>query len=86
MTFEKIPTLFSVLHSFVLANSVYPDEMLHNAAFHLHLHCLQKNSYLGFFSLQRVNVNMCIVYKSFDYLADDFSVYMYKVIIVIKSL
>ena len=60
--------------------------MLHNAAFHLHLHCLQKYSYLGFFSLlQRVYVNMCIVYKSCDYLADDFSVYMYKAIIVIKS-
>ena len=27
---------------FILANSVHPDEMLHNAAFHLCFHCLQK--------------------------------------------
>ena len=27
---------------FTLKNSVDPDEMLHNAAFHLRLHCLQK--------------------------------------------
>ena len=27
---------------FVLENSIEPDEMLHNAAFHLGLHCLPK--------------------------------------------
>ena len=33
---------------FVLANSTDPDEMLHYAAFHLGLHCLQKYPYRGF--------------------------------------
>ena len=28
-----------------LANSVDPDEMPHNAAFHLGLHCLQKYAF-----------------------------------------
>ena len=28
--------------SFVIANSASPDEMPHNAAFHLGLHCLSK--------------------------------------------
>ena len=31
-----------------LANSVDPDEMLHNAAFHLGLHCLPKYQFRGF--------------------------------------
>ena len=30
---------------FVLRNSVDPDEMLHNAAFHLGFHCLQKYTF-----------------------------------------
>ena len=29
----------------ILANSVDPDEMLHNAAFHLDLHCLLKHAF-----------------------------------------
>ena len=31
-----------------LANSEDPDEMQHNAAFHLGLHCLPKYSFRGF--------------------------------------
>ena len=30
---------------FTFANSVDPDEMQHNAAFHLGIHCLQKYSF-----------------------------------------
>ena len=33
---------------FILANSEDPDEMLHFAAFHLGLHCLQKYTFTGF--------------------------------------
>ena len=33
---------------FVLANIEDPDEMLHFAAFHLALHCLQKYPFRGF--------------------------------------
>ena len=33
---------FSLKIHFVLANNADPDEMLHNAAFHLGLHCLPK--------------------------------------------
>ena len=32
---------------FVLANSVYPDEMLHYAAFHLGFCCLPKYTFRG---------------------------------------
>ena len=40
----------------ILANSVDPDEMQHNAAFHQHLHCkgkkhLQTKSYNLFFKI-----------------------------------
>ena len=48
MILKKI-LYFSVWRSFfTFANSVYPDEMLHYAAFHLGLHCLQKYSFRGF--------------------------------------
>ena len=33
---------------FVLAISADPDEMPHNASFHLSLHCLPKYSFWGF--------------------------------------
>ena len=36
---------FSLKIVFVLANSVFPGEMLHDAAFHLGLHCLQKPAF-----------------------------------------
>ena len=32
---------------FVLANSVDPDDMLHNAAFHMGLHCFPKYAFRG---------------------------------------
>ena len=34
-----------------LANSVYPDEMLQNAAFHQGLYCLLRKKYNIFFKL-----------------------------------
>ena len=43
---------------FVLTNSADPDEMLHYAAFHLGLHCLSKNLFMGFRSTKLwVNMN-----------------------------
>ena len=36
--------------NFVLGNSADPDEMPHNAAFHLGLHRLPKHPYWGFWS------------------------------------
>ena len=33
---------------FVLANSEDLDEMLHDATFHLDLHCLAKHLFMGF--------------------------------------
>ena len=46
--FQKNIVLFSLKIDFVLANSAEHGEMLHNAAFHLGLHCLPKYSILGF--------------------------------------
>ena len=40
--------LYFCLDIFYYANSVDPDEMQHDAAFHLGLHCLQKYSIKGF--------------------------------------
>ena len=40
---------------FVLAKIKGPDEMPHNAAFHLSLHCLSQSMHLGITTLQRVN-------------------------------
>ena len=34
----------------VLANSAYPDEISHSAAFHLGLHCLSKLQFRGFWT------------------------------------
>ena len=39
---KTIIKLLSLKIDFVLANSADPDEMLHNAAFHLGLSCLPK--------------------------------------------
>ena len=42
------PKIFiSLKIDFVLTNSADPDEMLHNAAFHLGLHCLPKYPFKG---------------------------------------
>ena len=35
-------------YGFTFTNSVDPDEMQHDAAFHLGLHCLKKYSFRGF--------------------------------------
>ena len=45
--FLNIIEFFPLKIVFVFANSVDPDEMPHNAAFHLGLHCLQKSTDLG---------------------------------------
>ena len=39
----------------ILANSADPDEMQHNAAFHLEIHCLSKYPFRAC-SLQRVSM------------------------------
>ena len=46
--------LVSLKIVFISANSVDPDERLHNAAFHLGLHCLP-NTCLQVSSMKRVN-------------------------------
>ena len=46
---KKFP-FFSLMIDFVLANSADPDEMVHEAAFHLDLHCLPKYPSGGFWS------------------------------------
>ena len=40
---------------FNFTNSDYPDEMQHNAAFHLGLHCLQKYSFWGLLNTKGLN-------------------------------
>ena len=47
-TIIELLSLKVILVDPVLASSVDPDEMLHNAAFHLGLHCLSKYSFNGF--------------------------------------
>ena len=42
LAFPNYDILLSRMIDFTLTNSVDPDEMLHNAAFHLGLHCLSK--------------------------------------------
>ena len=49
LQFQKIFN-FSLKIYFVLANSVDPDEMTHNAAFHQGLHCLSMYPFWGFLS------------------------------------
>ena len=39
--------VFCLKNLFTFTNSVDPDEMQHNAAFHLGLYCLQKYSFRG---------------------------------------
>ena len=45
---QTICYFFSLKMDFVLANSVDPDEMLHDAAFHQGLHFLPKYLFRGF--------------------------------------
>ena len=40
--------IFCLKIIFTLTNSAEPDEMPHDAAFHLCLHCLQKYPFRGF--------------------------------------
>ena len=47
---EKKNVFLSLKIDFVLANSADPDEMPHNTAFHLGLHCLPKYPFCGFWS------------------------------------
>ena len=47
----KLNILFLSLNiNFVLVNSADPNEMPHNAAFYLDLHCLSKSPFRGFWS------------------------------------
>ena len=46
--FKNNTVLFCLKILFTFTNSVDPDEMQHEAAFHLGLHCLQKYSFRGF--------------------------------------
>ena len=46
--YKKNIVFLSLKVYFVLANSADPDEMLHYAAFHLGLHCLQKYQFRSF--------------------------------------
>ena len=46
--FQNILMFFVWRHFLTLTNSVDPDEMQHNAAFHLGLHCLRKYLFRGF--------------------------------------
>ena len=46
--FQKNIALFYLKIFFTFTNSVDPDEMQHNAEFHLGLYCLQKYSFRGF--------------------------------------
>ena len=47
---KTIKNSFSDLNDLVLANSAYPDEMPHNAAFHLGLHRLSKYPFRDFWT------------------------------------
>ena len=46
--FHNNDVVMSLRIVFTLTKSVDPDEMQHYAAFHLGLHCLQKDSFRGF--------------------------------------
>ena len=48
---------------FIIANSVDPDEMQQNAAFHLGLHCLPKYPFRGF---QYTRVKECFYAYAFS--------------------
>ena len=53
---SKTIVLLSLKINFFLANSADPDEMPHNAAFHLDLHCLQRVS-----SLKRIEFGIYLI-------------------------
>ena len=53
VNFSHYDVVLSLEAVLILANSTDPDEMKHNAAFHLGLHCL-KITCLGVFSILRV--------------------------------
>ena len=53
---SKNIVFLSLKIEYVIANSTDPDEMPHNAAFHLGLHCLQKYPFRDF---KRVNIQLC---------------------------
>ena len=46
--------MVSLKITFVLTNSVDPDEMPHYTAFHLGLHCLPKYMFRVYYSIHRV--------------------------------
>ena len=48
--FQKIIAFLPLMICFVLASSADPDEMPHNVAFYLSLHCLSKYLLRGFWS------------------------------------
>ena len=50
--FSKKILFLSLKIDFVLANSAYPDEMPHNVAFYLGLHCLPKYPFRGLRSIK----------------------------------
>ena len=52
MIFKKYCILLSEI-CFTFTNSVDPDEMQHDAAFHLGLHCLRKYLFRGFLNTKR---------------------------------
>ena len=54
--FKKYCILFSPKIDLVLANSADPDEMPHNAAFHLGLQCLPKYQFWGFWPSKGLTV------------------------------
>ena len=49
---------------FIFTNSVDPDEMQHNAAFHLGLHCLHKYSFRGFTEYKGLRKNLGVQWLS----------------------
>ena len=54
---------------FVLTNSAAPDEMLHGAAFHLGLHCLQKHPFRSTPFLTLVMLNIFMYYTPPQFLS-----------------
>ena len=57
-TTEPLCSLLSLKINFVLANSADPDEMVHDAAFHLGLHCLPKNRFMWFLVYKGINYHI----------------------------
>ena len=66
---------------FTITNSVDPDEILHYAALHLGLHCLQNYSFRGF-----LNVNKPLITLShliYDFYACNFSIVVRVILFVL---